>query len=1608
MTTYTNLRLYNIDPFGLFSQTVGGSTTYNGPSTADGMTTIVDNQSGNGNLTLEGAGGGETATADVYINGNTSLGSSVTASESWTVRDTVTGQEFQIVSYNVASGGASGYYTLSEQPLIAGRVYETVAFDDSPDAAAGDPVFTYDDFALDNTDGVVEGSSGDDIITAGYTGDVDGDVIDGGDSPDTTETPLSLNWSAMGADNADLSAGGFQDTGGIRVDVSFQYGATTGEISVDSSTTQYTATGEDFNATSSLYLVGPNTGADTTTTILDFSSVAGSGFDNEVQNVTFRVNDIDGASGSWVDQLEVRAYDADGNLIPAVFELQGNTNDSTTGSSLTGGLVSDSPDSQNGSALVTIAGPVARIELEYDNIGVDTSNQVLYITDVHFEATAGGDEDIVDAGDGNDLVESGLADDIVYGGGGDDTVDGGAGNDTLYGDTQIATGTPVTGSINSGNYSDTSSGYTVTAQNVVGGSLTTSDVSNIGVYGNGFGASGTLSDSDSSVIQQTGYDLASGLSENVTVDFDNDVDQLSFSFEHLYTQTYGEQGHWAIYNDGVLVAEGDFTEGSAGSGSGTVDVSGYGAFDQIVFTGLIQTDLTDGSDFTLTNITYTEAPGTGSGGIGADSLSGGAGDDVIYGEDGNDTLSGGADNDTLDGGAGADTLLGGTGADSVYGGDGDDRIVIEDGFGADTIVGGEAGETNGDTLDLSATTAGLSVDLSAADPEAGTFTDGTDTASFSEIENIILGGGADTLVLADGSGADQVAGFETPTANGDGTYSGIDQLDVSGLTDATGNPVNTADVVVTDTNGDGTGDAILNFPNGETLTLTGVLASQVQDPAQLVAMGIPADGIVSGTDAGETIGPAYTGDPDGDMVDANDALLPGETGDDDIIEAAGGDDLIYAGNGNDEVYGGTGNDTVHASTGDDLVYGEIGNDVLLGEIGNDTLHGGDGDDTLIGGVGSDSLTGGAGSDVFTVTPSALGIGNDTIVGGETGSNFDTIELSALTAPVTITFNGDKSGTITYEGETITFSEIERLILPDGNDSVTLVGDSAGIEVWAGDGTDTVIGGAGGDTILGFDGNDSLSGGAGDDQLDGDGGNDTLSGGTGADTLVGDAGDDVVFGGDDNDQLYGNTGADSLDGGAGADLIYGMDDADTIVGGAGDTIDGGEGGVDDDTLIVNDVAAIYYDTANPENGTVEFNDGTTLSFTNIENVIGNGGPDGIVDGTDNNDLINLSYVYDAEGDRIDNNDALLPGEVGEDDIVYGYGGDDVIESRAGNDEVYGGTGNDTIVADAGNDFVDGGANNDQIFGGTGDDTILGGAGDDELFGNAGADSLDGGAGADTLRVSSGDTASGGDGDDVFNTDSLLLNGGDFTIDGGEGDETTGDTLNVVGPAVITYDTLNPENGTVEWLDGSTLTFSNIENLNYVPCFTRETLIKTRCGERRAADLHAGDMVLTRDNGFQPLRWVGMRHVSGAELGRQPGLRPVLIRAGSLGLNQPERDLLVSPQHRMLVAGPRTELWFGEEEVLVAAINLTCLDGVEQIAAPDVTYVHFMFDNHEIVCGDGAWSESYQPGDMTLSTMDAEQRAEIFTLFPELKAGASEKTYPAARPTIRAREARVLFS
>ncbi|THH36053.1 Hint domain-containing protein [Aliishimia ponticola] len=170
---------------------------------------------------------------------------------------------------------------------------------------------------------------------------------------------------------------------------------------------------------------------------------------------------------------------------------------------------------------------------------------------------------------------------------------------------------------------------------------------------------------------------------------------------------------------------------------------------------------------------------------------------------------------------------------------------------------------------------------------------------------------------------------------------------------------------------------------------------------------------------------------------------------------------------------------------------------------------------------------------------------------------------------------------------------------------------------------------------------------------------------------------------------------------------------------------------------------------------------------------------------------------------------------------------------------------------------------------------------------------------------------------------------------------------------------------------------------VICFTHGTRILTPDGPKLIEELQAGDYVQTKDNGPQEIQWVGARRMSGARLYAMPTLRPVRIRAGALGIDRPEEELLVSPEHRMLISGRVAQDLFNTPEVLVAARDLVNGDTIAvDLTVRHVTYVHLLLERHQVLWANGVATESFHPANAAFSTLADDDRKRLTSLYPDL--------------------------
>lgn len=227
-----------------------------------------------------------------------------------------------------------------------------------------------------------------------------------------------------------------------------------------------------------------------------------------------------------------------------------------------------------------------------------------------------------------------------------------------------------------------------------------------------------------------------------------------------------------------------------------------------------------------------------------------------------------------------------------------------------------------------------------------------------------------------------------------------------------------------------------------------------------------------------------------------------------------------------------------------------------------------------------------------------------------------------------------------------------------------------------------------------------------------------------------------------------------------------------------------------------------------------------------------------------------------------------------------------------------------------------------------------------------------------------------------------------------------TLNANGTLSVTadgdFETVNFTYG-IESANGEIDT--GFVTIATVPCFVAGTMIRTETGQARVEDLRPGDLVWTMDRGLQPLRWIGQRTV--AAMGH---LAPVRVAAGTFG---DHANLMLSPQHRILVRDPLADLVFGTPEVLVAAKHLVNGRSVQTVEGGSVTYVHLLFDQHEIVMANGLATESFLPGPQTVDAFEEDVIVEIGLLFPDLDLETGQGYGAAARQILKKHEARMLF-
>lgn len=832
----------------------------------------------------------------------------------------------------------------------------------------------------------------------------------------------------------------------------------------------------------------------------------------------------------------------------------------------------------------------------------------------------------------------------------------------------------------------------------------------------------------------------------------------------------------------------------------------------------------------------------------------------------------GAGNDKISAGSGDDTILGGAGNDYIAGNDGDDRLHgdadtteettfswanqnIEDGV---SVTGGITGVTSSGNIQVT-----MSVDQgenfrSATMERNDPLYDYNELSDSSSIR--ILGGAAgsdpNTAKMSidfsslDSGVSDEVSNVTFGIFDIDQAYGFVDEVIVRAY-DADGNliPVNlTAGNSDTLDVNDETGRAIsTDAGRGTTNAKTGFLQVDIAGPVSRIEIEY------NNHDPDDTGHAIRVGDLKMSTISATDA-------------------------GNDTLDGGAGNDTIYGDGGDDSLSGGADNDSLSGGSGDDRIEGGTGHDTIAGGTGNDAMSGGDDADLFVMEDD---FGTDKIAGGEGGKDYDVVTFDALSNGVSVTYTGAEAGTATEGPNSVSFTEIEKLVLTNSSDYV-----------------DASIGGVAVDT------------GAGDDTIKvGDGAYD-IDAGTGDDRIIREAGTTA-------------------------------DDANSVID-AGDGIDtyvAGSGLGADHTV---DLAASRLDHA----------------------------------GNDRGDLLNFENVAlenSAASVKGDSKDNTITARGTQDNSLSGGDGNDSIDGGGGDDNLHGDAGRDTLIGGDGNDTLDGGQDDDQLTGGDGDDVFVYSGGHDTI-----------------TDFNAGNTGPLDD-NDTTNNDFIDLSGyydkifdlrADYE-DNGILDQSNFETTD------YTYNS-KFEDGSLKFIGVQAQHFT-YDNTGVV-CFGKGTAIRTPRGDVLVEDLRVGDLVTTMDNGPQKIRWINTRSYDAEQMQKGSHLHPVLIKRGTFGA---ERDLLVSQQHGVLV-GQSGDSFARAKHLADAAKGVRIAKGKKS-----VTYVHLMFDDHQVIFAENVPSESFYPGPMALTQMSKPHRAAFSKVLPALGTGrvSREEVAKVYGPTAR---------
>lgn len=178
------------------------------------------------------------------------------------------------------------------------------------------------------------------------------------------------------------------------------------------------------------------------------------------------------------------------------------------------------------------------------------------------------------------------------------------------------------------------------------------------------------------------------------------------------------------------------------------------------------------------------------------------------------------------------------------------------------------------------------------------------------------------------------------------------------------------------------------------------------------------------------------------------------------------------------------------------------------------------------------------------------------------------------------------------------------------------------------------------------------------------------------------------------------------------------------------------------------------------------------------------------------------------------------------------------------------------------------------------------------------------------------------------------------------------------------------------------------------------VRTPVGAKRIENLRRGDLVVTRDNGLQPVRAIWQRTVTEVEIAADPSLAPVVLCPRAIAPMMPSREVAVGGAHRILIPGWRLEGEDDAEACLVPARDIAGFDDRAYVdrEAGAVTFHNIVFDGAEVFTVSGLPVESFRPTQDVIGRIDRALRDEILGALGDRAAGGD---FPAPRYKLRDR-------